>query len=140
MIPTLKTKFYIAGDNVNLDMISKALEIEATEKKKKSDWPLTSINAGIAEDLWMLYFEKEECTAISIQVDKMEDILSSKVSVLNDLCRNNQLNVTMEIVVEMVVGEGPEFVLTRRNISFLNAINCEIGYDLYVYDDEEDDC
>jgi hypothetical protein len=45
----------------------------------------------------------------------------------------------MDIVVEMVVGEGPVFVLTRRNISFLNAVNCEIGYDLYVYEDDEDE-
>lgn len=87
---------------------------------------------GIAKDGWLLETKKEECKAVSIQLNKLQKILSSKLDVIEKLCKKYFLETSITIVVEMEAGDGPELILSKDNVAFLSSINAEIGFDLYI--------
>ncbi len=131
-MPKVRVDFYLSGDNADLDDITERMELIPTSSRKKMEWPQASINAGIAKDAWLYEMEKEECKAISKQLNKLQEILSPKTDVIRDLCNIYSLKASITIVVEMECNDGPEFVLTQNNIAFLSSINAEIGFDLYM--------
>lgn len=122
----------MAGNNVNLDILTEKLNLQPTRIRKKNEWPQASIIAGIAQDVWELQMGKEECRAVSIQLDKLQDSLYSKVEIIKELSKKYLLETSITVVIEMETGDGPEMVLSKENIAFLSSINAEIGFDLYI--------
>lgn len=132
MTPKVKVSFYLSGDDVDLDVLTKEIGIKPTKVRKKEEWPQVSISMGIAKDGWLLETEKEDCKAISIQLDKLRKMLFPKVDVIVTLSEKYFLETSVTIVIEMEAGDGPELVLSKDNVAFLSRINAEIGFDLYV--------
>ena len=128
----IKVDFYLTGSEVNLDSITQALGIIPTKIRKKNEYPFKSQEAGMALDLWQLSTGKEECKAVSLQVDMLQKVLSQKVQIINKLCEEYMLEASVTVVIEMEAGDGPEIVLTKENINFLSSLNAEIGFDLYI--------
>ena len=122
----------MTGDDVELDVLTKEIGIIPTKVRKKTEWPQVAISMGIAKDGWLLETEKEECRAVSVQLDKLQKKLYPKLDVIRELCKKYFLEISITIVVEMEAGDGPELILSRDNIAFLSLINAEIGFDLYV--------
>lgn len=132
MAPKVKVSFYLTGDDAELDVLTEEIGIIPTKVRKKIEWPQVSISMGIAKDVWLLETEKEECRAVSIQLDKLQKRLYPKLDVILELCKKYVLETSITIVVEMETGDGPELILSRDNVAFLSLINAEIGFDLYV--------
>ena len=132
MLPKIKINFYLAGDDVDLGDLSEKLNLQPTRVRKKNEWPQASILAGIAQDVWELQMEKEECKAVSIQLDKLQKRLISKVEIIKELSSQYRLESSVTVVIEMEAGGGPEMVLSKENIVFLSLLNAEIGFDLYI--------
>ena len=130
--PRIKINFYMSGNNLNLDIITKRIGIEPTKVRKRTEWPQASISAGIAKDTWLLQLNDEECKAVSIQLDKLQYLLFSKVPIIKELSKEYLLEVSVTVVIDMEKGDGPELVLSPSNIKFLSLINAEIGFDLYI--------
>lgn len=131
-MPKIKVSFYMAGDNVELNAITEELNLQPTKTRRKSEWPRASILAGLARDIWELELEKEECKAVSIQMNKLQEILFSKVDTIKKLRTKYSLETSVTIVIEMENGDGPEVVLLNKNIEFLSLIGAEVGFDLYI--------
>lgn len=131
-MPKVKADFYLTGDEVDLDSITQTLGISPTKMRKKNEYPLKTQEAGMALDLWQLSTGKEECRAVSLQLDKLQDMLLPKVEIINKLSKEYTLEASMTIVIEMETGAGPEMVLSSKNIHFLYLIDAEIGFDLYI--------
>jgi len=126
--PKIKVSFCLAGDNDNLDEITKLMEINPTKQRKKEDCPIMQF----ALTTWNLSTEKEYCKAVYWQFDKVLEKLKGKEEIINEICKKYNFEASFTVVVEMLVGNGPELVLTRDIISFASSINAEIGFDLYI--------
>lgn len=86
----------------------------------------------IAQDVWMLETKKEECKAVSIQLDKLQKMLFPKIDTIVSLSEKYFLEISVTIVIEMTAGDGPELVLSKDNVAFLALINAEVGFGLYI--------
>ena len=101
MTPKVKVSFYMTGNNVDLDILTEKIGIKPSKVRKKADWPQVSISMGIAQDTWLLEIEKEECKAVSIQFDKLQKMLFSKIDAIVALSEKFSLERLVTIVVLM---------------------------------------
>lgn len=132
MLPKVKSKLYISGKEIDFQSLSKNLNLEAKKVRKAKEWPQVSIDAGLATDFWLYEIEEEECVAISFQIDELERLLWPKLDVIKELMNKYSFKISVQIVVKMEAGNGPEFFLSEENIKFLSLINAEISFDLYI--------
>ena len=128
----IKVIFVLSTENnfVDFDEITERLGISEYKIRKKSDFPIQSVNAGLSVNEWSFNI-KEECRAVSDMIDKIRDILDNKEDTIEDLCKKYGLNVTLTVVAEEEKYGYPEIFLTKENIKFLTGINAEIGFDIY---------
>ncbi len=131
-MPRIQTALYLSGEDVDLEALTSALALSPTGIRKKESWPRPSIEAGIAKDAWEYRLDKEECNAVSSQVDKLQSVFSDKVRTLIDLEKSFSVKANVVVIIEMDAGDAPELVLSTDNIGFLHRINAEIGFDLYI--------
>ncbi|MFD1884164.1 DUF4279 domain-containing protein [Paenibacillus wenxiniae] len=123
-----KVDFWLVGDIFEPDKITNELDIKPTKARLKKNSPIPQT----AATYWKLSTEKEECTAISEPFEKLVELLQNKESIIIKLCQQLGLTATFEVVIEMEINDRPELVLTKDIIQFANAIQAEIGFDLYI--------
>jgi len=131
-LPKVKVKFYLGGNNVPLDRLTKQLGITPSISRKKEDWPKPSIEAGIAEDVWGFWQNEVESKAIGIQFDEFQQLLVPKKVEIINLMREYHLSCAVTIVIKSEDNDYPELVLSPENVRFLGDIGAEIGFDLYM--------
>ena len=133
-MPKVKVSIFFAGNHIPLTDIAAKIGILPTQVRKKEDWPLASVLAGIAQDALVFSTDKAECTAVSTQLDEIQIMFTPKIGTSQSLIKSYALSVNIIVMVEAELGEYPELVLTRENIDFLSSIHAEIGFDLYIND------
>lgn len=131
-MPKVRVSLFLSGDHVPLNDITEEIGVLPTKVRKKEDFPVDSILAGVAKDTWEFRTDKIECSVISTQLDKIKIIFGPKIEIIKDLSKRYLISVNIIIMVEAEMGEYPEFVLTRENIDFLSLLHSEIGFDLYI--------
>lgn len=132
MIPTIRITFLLSGQNVPFDDITTLLGIAPSATRKKETWPLPSIRAGLAEDLWMIDIPHTESWSLSQQFHALQDILSGKENTIIALCQRYCLTANIEVSARWECGLHPALVLEENQIHFLSKINASIGIDPYV--------
>lgn len=132
MVPRIQIAFYLTGEDVDLEALTDALALSPTGTRKKESWPKPSIGAGIAKDSWEFRLDKEECRAVSSQINKLQSVFSDKICTLIDLERKYSLRANVAVIIETEAGDAPELVLSTDNIDFLHKIHAEIGFDMYI--------
>ena len=133
-MPKVKVSLFFAGNYIPLTDIAAKIGILPTQVRKKEDWPLASVLAGIAQDALVFSTDKAECTAVSTQLDEIQIMFTPKIGTIQSLIKSYALSVNIIVMVEAELGEYPELVLTRENIDFLSSIHAEIDFDLYIND------
>ncbi len=127
-LPKLRIVFFFSGDEFDFDEVTDRVNIVPTQTRRKEDFPIKELGTN----QWSLKTEKESCKAVSLQFEKILEKLRGKEEIINQICRENNIEVGFEVRVFMENGDGPELVLTREIISFLASINAEVGFDLYI--------
>ncbi|MBC1317287.1 DUF4279 domain-containing protein [Listeria booriae] len=127
-LPKVRAGFYLVGDDFDLDYVTKKLYVSPTSTRTKNDFPVSRM----AHTSWELETEKEFCNAVCWQIEKLLDKLRGKENIISELCNELNLEAIFTIVVNMESGDGPELVLTKEIVSFIGAVNAEIGFDLYI--------
>lgn len=127
-LPLIQITFCLSGDEFNLDEVSSRLNIKPTETKKRSEFPIKEW----AHTYWALSTQKEHSRAISIQFKKIIDILSTKVDVIIDLCREKDLEINFIITIYMLGNDRPEIVLTKEIVKFISLLSAEVDFDFYI--------
>lgn len=136
-MPLISVEFYMTSDSTDLESITNALGLVPTRTRKKQDWPQGTIDAGMACDLWEISIEQETSKSVDAQCKKLMDILRGKEEIIKSLCNRYNMETHFEVVIHMKSTETPAIYLEKESISFLAAINADIGFDVYAY--EEDD-
>ncbi|MGN9163744.1 DUF4279 domain-containing protein [Tissierellaceae bacterium HCP3S3_D8] len=128
ILPKIRVSFYLSGDMLNTDNVTKRINIIPTETRQKEDFPIKEFGSNY----WLLETKKESCKAVSWQFDKILEKLHEKEEIINQICKEYDAETGFVVTVFMENGDGPELVLTREIISFLASINAEVGFDLYI--------
>jgi len=135
-VPSSKLIFYISGNDFDLDKVTHMIGISPTETRIKDDFPLQSILAGVAKTEWCIDLKEDHCIAISVLFEKMLEKLKDKETVIREACQNFQLSADFVLIIHTQGADRPEMLLPREAISFAAAINAEIAFDLYYYEEE----
>src|ERR1035437_8245031 len=131
-MPRIKVIFFLAADSFDIEEVTKIMKIQPMRTRKKKDWPIGTINAGFASDIWEIRTEEEECKAVRWQFEKIMRELFGRTKTINDLRRELNLKTGVVVVIKSKVGDFPEMVLTQEIISFAASINADIGFDMYI--------
>lgn len=128
ILPQIRVSFFFSGDEFDIDDVTTKMNIIPTETRKKKDFPI----AEFAHTEWVLDTEKESCKSVSLQFEKLIKLLNRKEIIINQICKDYNIEAGFSIMILMENGDGPEMVLTKEIISFLASINAEVGFDLYI--------
>jgi len=133
-IPSINVYFYITADEFDLSEVTRKLGVMPTSTRTKDDFP----PQGLACTEWVLETGREDCIAVSIQFEKMLQMLDGKANVIKNVCNEYNLETGFVVAIHMMHGERPEILLPPEVISFAASINADIGFDLYCYEDEDE--
>lgn len=135
-LPLISVGFCITSDSADLEKISEVLKLTPSRSRRKDEWPQASIKAGIACDSWEINTEKITSMSVDAECNKMIDILKGKEEVIQSLSTELNMRMHFEVVIHMNTNKTPVISLGDATISFLAAINADIGFDVYTYDVE----
>ena len=136
-IPSIKVKFFITGDDFDLDEVTNRVGINPTRARTKDSFPPQTIQAGFACNEWLIETTEENCLAVAIKFEEMLSMLKGKTENIKSLCDDYNLETGFVIVIHMVGEDNPEMILPREVISFAASMNADIAFDMYVYCDGE---
>ena len=102
-----------------------------------NDWPLPSIEAGLACNYWEISTEQETSKSVNEICKKIIDKLKGKEKLIQSLCNEFGMEAHFEVIVHMNSAETPAIYLEKESIKFFASINADIGFDVYAYEDDE---
>jgi hypothetical protein len=135
-IPSINVYFCITANEFDLDEVTRKIGVIPTKTRTKSNFP----PQGLACTGWVLETGHENCLAVDIQFKKILKMLEGKANIIKTVCGEYNLEASFTVSIHMMHGERPEMVLPREVISFAAAINAEIGFDLYCYEEDYPEC
>lgn len=128
----IRTKIQLSGKGFDPQAISSALSIQPSKTKTISEYPSQTILSGRAVDLWQWDTERTKRTAISDELNMVQQLWMDKVQQVRSLCTQYNICCHITIVIELTDGSDlPELVLTVSNLHFLNSIKAEFALDVY---------
>ena len=125
-------------NNFEPDDISSRLKINATKSRKRMQFPKVSIDAGIARTYWSYKIREKDCRDISVPFEKIYEIFGNKVTIINELCRELELEANFTVNIHVKCGNRPLSEIPKEIITFASSINASMGFDLYCYDEDND--
>jgi len=135
IIPSIKVSFNLIGEDFDFDVVTTKIGVNPTRTKAKSDCRPQTIAAGFAHSSWSIDIKEENCIAVSHLFRKMLETLNGKSEIIKNICDEYNIEAGFVVVIHMKDGDRPEMVLPREVVSFAGAINAEIGFDIYWYDE-----
>jgi hypothetical protein len=143
-LPTIEIVFCLTGDEFLEKDISNKLGITPDEFRTRENWPDAIKNNKDLPDylrprtVWSIGVKGHDY-AVSNQFEKMMNLLKGKERIINEIEKKLSLIPMFTIVIHMNVGGGPEMLLPKEVINFVSLLNAEIGFDIYIYGDEDDE-
>ena len=115
IVPSVKAIFYITSSKNEFDLgeVSRRLGVTPTRTRRKADSPPQTP----AQTSWSLEVKEENAF--------------ENVEKLCTLCSYLAASPRFEIVIHMQSGDGPEVVLSPKQVLFAAAIGAEIDFDLH---------
>lgn len=124
----------IVGDDFDIELVSKELDIEPTEIKKKGELLPNKKNRNI-ETSWSFMTGLEKSLDVRIQLCKLMDIFYKKIDKLKEICLYFNTKVFVSILIIVKNQQTPSLHFGKEEILFFNEINAELDIDIYIHDD-----
>ena len=124
----------IVGDDFDIELVSKELDIEPTEIKKKGELLPNKKNWNI-ETSWSFMTGIEKSLDVRIQLCKLMDIFYKKIAKLKEICLYFNTKVFVSILIIVKNQQTPSLHFGKEEILFFNEINAELDIDIYIHDD-----
>ena len=124
----------IVGDDFDIELVSKELDIEPTEIKKKGELLPNKKNRKI-ETSWSFMTGIEKSLDVRIQLCKLMDIFYKKIDKLKEICLYFNTKVFVSILIIVKNQQTPSLHFGKEEILFFNEINAELDIDIYIHDD-----
>ena len=140
--PEIKIYFGFEGQSggiLDLNELTKRLDIVPTETRTLDDWPeaIKHPRVELPDYLrprccWTVTLDYEECLAVRFRFEEMMGILRGKEDVINSLRKELHLKTDFTIVIAAHHDRMPEMSFTKENIEFIASIGAEVGFDMYL--------
>ena len=124
----------IVGDDFDIELVSKELDIEPTEIKKKGEL-LPNKKKWNIETSWSFMTGIEKSLDVRIQLCKLMDIFYKKIDKLKEICLYFNTKVFVSILIIVKNQQTPSLHFGKEEILFFNEINAELDIDIYIHDD-----
>ena len=125
----------IVGDDFDIELVSKELDIEPTEIKKKGELLPNKKNRNI-ETSWSFMTGLEKSLDVKTQLCKLMDIFYKKTDKLKEICLYFNTKVFVSILIIVKNQQTPSLHFRKEEILFFNEINAELDIDIYIHDDD----
>ena len=125
--PKIKISFFFYGNEFNINDVTKKMNIIPTETRSKEDCPIEEL----VHTVWVLETKKESCRAVSVQFEKIMNLLDNKEEIIKEICKDYKIETGFLISIFMKNGDNPEVVFTKENMSFIASLNAEARIELY---------
>ena len=129
-----------SGEILDLDELTKHLDIMPTKTRTLDDWPETIKQPKIElpdwlrpRCVWKVELEYEECLAVHFRFEEMVSILRGKEKAINLLSKELHLKAYFTVAIAAHHDRMPDMSLTKENIEFIASIGAEVGFDMYLY-------
>jgi hypothetical protein len=136
--PELCVRFYLSSDEADLDEITEVMGLVPERVRKKHEWPIGTINAGLARDSWQLSSERGYSTSVGESLAQMINLLKGKEKTIRYLVEKYDMRVTFDVVIYAEVGALPDLSIKKEVFQFLAGLNARIGYDPYIFDEVDE--
>ena len=130
IVPSVKAIFYITSSKNEFDLgeVSRRLGVTPTRTRRKADFP----PQAPAQTSWSLEVKEENAFSVGTVLDKLIRRLAGEnafenVEKLCTLCSDLAASPRFEIVIHMQSGDGPEVVLSPKQVLFAAAIGAGIN-------------
>ena len=131
----INVELSIIGDYFDVDLVSKKLDIEPTEIKKKGELLPNKKNWNI-ETSWSFMTDLEKSLDVRTQLCKLMDIFYKKIDKLKEICLYFNTKVFVSILIIVKNQQTPSLHFGKEEILFFNEINAELDIDIYIHDDD----
>lgn len=129
---SVKAEFSIIGDEFDLEVVTKMLNLIPSESYKKGD-DIKGRSIKRIESCWSISTKEEESMDVNEQLDQIIEILKDKVEVLLKLRKMYEIEYLVMIIVKIENNEKPAMCFGRKFIKFINEIQAEFHIDMYIY-------
>lgn len=127
----VKVEFSIYGDKFDPNIITNIIQITPTRTWMKGE----TIREGLLrkDTCWKLATEYEESLDISVQINKIRNLIQDKKDQIVVLKHTYNLECKFDVVVNIENNEKPAMYLDKETITFIYELEAEVDFDLYVY-------
>jgi hypothetical protein len=131
-LPKMHADFSLAADEADLDVITEAIGLEPTGVRKKDEWPIQSINAGIACDVWDLSTDLRYSTSVDESLGAIINMLRGKEGAIRHLAEKYDMRVSFTVAIYAEATTMPDLSLKRESLRFLAELGADISFDPYL--------
>ena len=141
-LPRIKVKFFLTGpEGYDFDPaeITEALGITPSSARNLDDWPeaiknpVRPLPEGYGPRIsWSISTEEEASRDTNAQFERIIEIFKGKEEAINELKAKYNLTANFEIVVNMILDNGPVLGLEENSIAFIASISASVGFDYYI--------
>lgn len=124
---------FIGNDDFSLDSVTESLEIKPTSTWKVGDRVNTHTPLKRFYTCWKYETEKLETLVVEEVLDPLLELFSCKVDTINQLKKQLDLEVRIELVITMENGRTPSLVIPSEFSRFASSIHAIIDIDMYVH-------
>jgi len=127
--------FCLVSNDCSTDIMTTSIRIEPTKVWVKESFRLPE-HAG---NKWLLSSGYQVSKGISDQFEQLIVKLADEVDAINLLrSQYKDLSCFFEVVIQAFEQQLPEMILSRSCISFAASLDAEIGFDMYIYEPDEE--
>jgi len=73
-----------------------------------------------------------------VPFQKLVDIFKEKTEIINQLCSNLNLEVSLVTVIHAKIGNRPLNGISKEIVKFMASIDADMGFDLYCYNENNE--
>ena len=122
------------GEDFVLNELTQKFEVTPTRARLKKDYPIPRI--GQAE--WYYEIREKNCDDMLVPFQKLVDIFKEKTEIINQLCSNLNLEVSLVTVIHAKIGNRPLNGISKEIVKFMASIDADMGFDLYCYNENNE--
>ena len=142
-LPKIKVIFSLSSSNSGLLCLSDIIKISPTKIRDIDDWPeAIKNNRNLPRELqpcyvWSLEYEKTNCKDVNVLLNELRYSLFGKEQEIRRLVKKNNWDMGITVIVDEYQTNKAYIGLNTINLSFIHSLNCEIGFDISQFEDEE---
>ncbi len=141
ILNNVEVNLVFSANEFDIKKFTEEIGISPSEIRESKDWPKAiQNNINLPDGLrahceWCISDQAVGCKAIEGPMKNIISKIDGKENKIKELCKKNNIEKTLSIVVSGNSMHLPEMVIPSELVSYFGELEVEIGFDLYIYND-----